>query len=129
MVLSKRAIVGLVIALLVFWLGRYNKTKTSVSDVVHNRSFLLTGGGTGIGREIAKHICEQGGRVYITGRTEVNLNTTCAALNSGKHEPCCFFGVFDAATEGAEQGGYFRALFDMTVQRAVSGQRWGWSRR
>ena len=49
----------------------------SFSDKV----FLITGGGTGIGREVAKTVLERDGRVVINGRRAEVLEQTAAALD------------------------------------------------
>ncbi len=44
---------------------------------LENKTALVTGAGSGIGREIAKMLAEEGVNVMITGRTESSLKETC----------------------------------------------------
>lgn len=46
------------------------------------KSFLLTGGGSGIGAATAAAIVAAGGRVVITGRTEAKLRQVCEQVGS-----------------------------------------------
>jgi len=48
---------------------------------VSNKTILVTGGGSGIGFEIAKLLIEKGNRVVITGRTESRLQKAAEKLN------------------------------------------------
>lgn len=53
---------------------------------LHNKTILITGASSGIGRRIAAAICEMGGNVVITGRDEVRLNETFFDLkNNGSN--------------------------------------------
>jgi NAD(P)-dependent dehydrogenase (short-subunit alcohol dehydrogenase family) len=47
---------------------------------LHNKTILVTGASSGIGRQIAISICEMGGNVVITGRDKERLDETFAAL-------------------------------------------------
>lgn len=47
---------------------------------LENKTALVTGAGTGVGREIARMLADEGVNVMIVGRTEKNLKET-AALN------------------------------------------------
>ena len=52
-----------------------------------NKRVLITGGGTGLGKEIAKGLLSYGAEVYICGRRESVLQETVAELTkigSGK---------------------------------------------
>ena len=47
---------------------------------LHNRTVLITGGTSGIGRELAKQLLERDNRVIVTGRNEAQLEATKQAL-------------------------------------------------
>lgn len=53
------------------------------------KSFLLTGGGSGIGAATARAIVAAGGRVVITGRTEAKLRLVCQALGDNAAYRVC----------------------------------------
>lgn len=46
---------------------------------LENKTAVVTGGGSGIGRAIARRFAEEGARVIIVGRTEATLKETAAA--------------------------------------------------
>src|ERR1700749_5163958 len=49
---------------------------------ITNKTILITGGGSGIGFEIARLLSDKGNKVIITGRTEAKLQTAAAQLNN-----------------------------------------------
>jgi len=51
-----------------------------VSDLLQGKRALITGGGTGLGKAMAKRYLELGATVYICGRREEVLQATCAEL-------------------------------------------------
>jgi NAD(P)-dependent dehydrogenase (short-subunit alcohol dehydrogenase family) len=54
-------------------------------DLLHSKRILITGGGTGLGKAMAKRFLELGATVYICGRREDVLLRTAAEL--GSHGP------------------------------------------
>jgi NAD(P)-dependent dehydrogenase (short-subunit alcohol dehydrogenase family) len=63
------------------------------SDLLQGKTALITGGGTGLGKAMAKRYLELGAKVYICGRREDVLQSTCrelAAATGGSIEgfPC-----------------------------------------
>ncbi|QKJ29694.1 SDR family NAD(P)-dependent oxidoreductase [Mucilaginibacter mali] len=48
---------------------------------INNKTILVTGGGSGIGLEIAKQLLAKGNKVIITGRTEEKLKKATETLN------------------------------------------------
>lgn len=61
---------------------------------INNKTILVTGGGSGIGLEIAKQLLAKGNKVIITGRTEEKLKKAADKLN----------GVHYIATDVNEPG-------------------------
>jgi NAD(P)-dependent dehydrogenase (short-subunit alcohol dehydrogenase family) len=51
-----------------------------ISDLLKGKSTLITGGGTGLGKAMAKRYLELGATVYICGRREQVLQSTCEEL-------------------------------------------------
>ncbi len=49
---------------------------------ISNKTILITGGGSGIGFQIAKLLTEKGNKVIITGRSEARLKDAAAKLNN-----------------------------------------------
>lgn len=47
-------------------------------DTLNNKTALVTGAGTGIGRAIAKRLADEGANVMIVGRTQKTLDETAA---------------------------------------------------
>ena len=50
-------------------------------DLLQGRTILVTGGGTGLGREIATKYASLGATVWICGRRAAKLEETAAALS------------------------------------------------
>src|SRR5438309_10876522 len=50
------------------------------SDLLQGKTALITGGGTGLGKAMAKRYLELGAKVYICGRREDVLQSTCREL-------------------------------------------------
>jgi uncharacterized oxidoreductase len=55
---------------------------------ITNKTILITGGGSGIGFEIAKLLSQKGNKVIITGRTEVKLQNAASQLNNVSYIAC-----------------------------------------
>jgi NAD(P)-dependent dehydrogenase (short-subunit alcohol dehydrogenase family) len=51
------------------------------TDLLHNKRILITGGGTGLGKAMARRFLELGATVYICGRREEVLQKTVAELS------------------------------------------------
>ncbi|GMU53065.1 MAG: hypothetical protein AMXMBFR33_22110 [Candidatus Xenobia bacterium] len=49
-------------------------------DLFEGQTVLITGGGTGIGRAIARELVDLGARVRLAARREEPLQATCAEL-------------------------------------------------
>ena len=52
------------------------------SDVLSGKRILITGGGTGLGKELARHFVTHGASVHICGRREAVLRQTVAELQA-----------------------------------------------
>ena len=52
---------------------------------MNNKTYLISGAGTGIGRAIAQRLAAGGGHCLLLGRTEANLQQTLNTLTGGGH--------------------------------------------
>ena len=48
----------------------------------NNKTVIITGGGSGIGKSTAAKFLKKGATVYIIGRTETKLKEACQDLSS-----------------------------------------------
>ncbi|MDB4902355.1 MAG: putative oxidoreductase [Mucilaginibacter sp.] len=55
---------------------------------ITNKTILITGGGSGIGFEIAKLLSQKNNKVIITGRSEARLQKAVAQLNNVNYVAC-----------------------------------------
>ena len=51
-------------------------------DLLKGKKILVTGGGTGLGREMAKHFAMHGAELYICGRRQNVLEETANIITS-----------------------------------------------
>jgi NAD(P)-dependent dehydrogenase (short-subunit alcohol dehydrogenase family) len=58
-------------------------------DVLAGKSILVTGGGSGLGKEIAKALAAKGATVHICGRRANALEETAAGIGSAAHWHAC----------------------------------------
>ena len=49
-------------------------------DLLKDKRILVTGGGTGLGKEMASHYAEHGANIFICGRRENVLKDTASEL-------------------------------------------------
>jgi NAD(P)-dependent dehydrogenase (short-subunit alcohol dehydrogenase family) len=78
-------------------------------DLLKNRTILITGGGTGLGRSMALRFAELGASLFLVGRREDPLKETCEAIRArGTHAgyACADirdFGAVENAIAAAEK--------------------------
>ena len=58
-----------------------NTNKMLPSDTFKDKTILITGGGTGLGKSMAKHILELGGKIIITSRRNEVIEKTANEFN------------------------------------------------
>ena len=58
-----------------------NKNKMLPTDTFKDKTILVTGGGTGLGKSISKHILELGGKIIITSRRNEVIEKTANEFN------------------------------------------------
>jgi NAD(P)-dependent dehydrogenase (short-subunit alcohol dehydrogenase family) len=84
-------------------------------DLLKNRTILITGGGTGLGRSMALRFAELGANLFVVGRREDPLKETAEALRAkgARASYACAdirnFSAVEAALEAAEK--YFDRPF------------------
>ncbi len=61
-------------------------TSAFVPDLLRDQVAWVTGGGSGIGAQIAQTLAAHGSRVALTGRTEAKLEQTAAAIRAAGSE-------------------------------------------
>lgn len=69
------------------------------SDLLRGKRVLITGGGTGLGRAMAKRYLELGARVYICGRRAEVLRSTCEELGGAIEGIPCDVRDFEAVEQ------------------------------
>jgi NAD(P)-dependent dehydrogenase (short-subunit alcohol dehydrogenase family) len=57
---------------------------TFTSDLLEGKRILITGGGTGLGRGVAKHLVAHGAQVHLWGRREGVLKEAAAEASAGR---------------------------------------------
>ena len=65
-------------------------------DLLKNKRILVTGGGTGLGKEMASHYAQHGADLYICGRRENVLKETATEIEDKynvnvKYETCLLY--------------------------------------
>src|ERR1700761_532666 len=75
-----------------------------------NKVAAVTGGGSGIGKEVAKRFIAEGGKVFINGRDELKLKTAAAEID----ETGSRIGIYPGDVAEPAVG---RGLIEATVKR------------
>lgn len=68
-------------------------------DLFKQKSVLITGGGTGIGRALALEFARHGAQVGIIGRREEPLQGTCKLVDDAGFEGACTYKTLDIREE------------------------------
>ncbi len=71
-------------------------------DLLHNKRALITGGGTGLGKGMARRFLDLGATVYICGRREEVLRQTAQELGGSIHARPCDVRKAEAVEEMIE---------------------------
>ncbi|HVJ06592.1 MAG TPA: SDR family oxidoreductase [Candidatus Saccharimonadales bacterium] len=74
------------------------------ADLLKRKRALITGGGTGLGKAMAKRYLELGASVYICGRREDVLQATCAELGEETGGEIHWFGCDVRDVAAVEEG-------------------------
>lgn len=86
---------------------------------------LITGGGTGLGRNMTEALAEAGARVTICGRREAPLKRVCDALRANGHD--ARFVVMDVTVDADRRRLLSQATdVDILVNNAALGERKNW---
>ena len=79
-------------------------------DLLEGKRILITGGGTGLGKEMANHFAEHGAELYICGRRENVLKETSDEI-SGKHGSKIHYQTLDIRAS-KDVDDYVQSIFD-----------------
>ena len=78
-------------------------------DLLNNKRILITGGGTGLGKEMAKHFAAHGANLYICGRRENVLKETAEEIES-KYKTTVSYQTLDIRASNAVED-YIETIF------------------
>ena len=79
-------------------------------DILEGKRILITGGGTGLGKEMANHFAEHGAELYICGRRENVLKETSDEI-SKKHGTKVHYQTLDIRAS-KDVDDYVQSIFD-----------------
>lgn len=79
-------------------------------DLLEGKRILITGGGTGLGKEMANHFAEHGAELYICGRRENVLKETSDEI-SNKHGSKVHYQTLDIRAS-KDVDDYVQSIFD-----------------
>ena len=79
-------------------------------DILEGKRILITGGGTGLGKEMANHFAEHGAELYICGRRENVLKETSDEI-SNKHGSKAHYQTLDIRAS-KDVDDYVQSIFD-----------------
>ncbi|CAN0372646.1 unnamed protein product, partial [Phaeothamnion confervicola] len=98
-------------------------------DVLSGKRILITGGGTGLGKELARHFAAHGASVHICGRREAVLQQAVAEIEAGaqhggsaQHHVCDVREAeqIEAMVERIWQGGPLTGLVNNAAANFIS---------
>ena len=79
-------------------------------DLLKGKKILVTGGGTGLGREMAKHFAMHGAELYICGRRQNVLEETANIITS-KYDSKVYFDTLDIR-DSKDVDDYVQSIFE-----------------
>ena len=80
------------------------------NDLLKNKRILVTGGGTGLGKEMATHYAEHGAEIFICGRRENVLKDTAAEIEDKYDVNVSYESLDTSATQDVDS--YIQRIFD-----------------
>ena len=80
------------------------------NDLLKNKRILVTGGGTGLGKEMATHYAEHGADIFICGRRENVLKDTAAEIEDKYDVKVSYESLDIRASQDVDS--YIQRIFD-----------------
>jgi NAD(P)-dependent dehydrogenase (short-subunit alcohol dehydrogenase family) len=80
------------------------------NDLLKNKRILITGGGTGLGKEMATHYAEHGADIFICGRRENVLKDTAAEIEDKYDVKVSYESLDIRASQDVDS--YIQRIFD-----------------
>ena len=80
------------------------------NDLLKNKRILVTGGGTGLGKEMATHYAEHGADIFICGRRENVLKGTAAEIEDKYDVKVSYESLDIRASQDVDS--YIQRIFD-----------------
>ena len=80
------------------------------NDLLKNKRILVTGGGTGLGKEMASHYAEHGADIFICGRRENVLKDTAAEIEDKYDVKVSYESLDIRASQDVDS--YIQRIFD-----------------
>ena len=82
-------------------------------NLLKNKRILITGGGTGLGKEMANHFAKHGAELYICGRRENVLKETADEITE-KYKTNIHFQTLDIRAS-KDVDDYVQSIFDLSL--------------
>ena len=83
-------------------------------DLLKNKRILITGGGTGLGKEMASHFAEYGADIYICGRRDNVLQDTAEEIKEKFNKPTIII-----TTDGKNGKGSARSIVGFDIGSVI----------